>query len=121
LDTCRMCRSSNLYMFLDLGFTPPADQFRRKEQMKEQEIHYSLEVHMFDDCGLAQLTYVVSPEILYRNDYPYESSITKTGHADWESFAKEVVGKFSLGKQDLVVDIDSDVYGLFTNLSFRSG
>ena len=106
---CRMCGSSNLYMFLDLGFTPPADQFRRKEQMKEPEIYYPLGVYMCDDCGLAQLTHVVSPEILYRNDYPYESSITKTGHAHWESFAKEVVGKFSLGKQDLVVDIGSNV------------
>jgi len=106
---CRMCRSNNLYKFLDLDFTPPADQFRRKEQMKEQEIYYPLEVYMCDDCGLAQLTYVVSPEILYRNDYPYESSTTKTGHAHWKSFAKEVVGKFGLGKDDLVVDIGSNV------------
>jgi SAM-dependent methyltransferase len=77
--------------------------------MKEPEIHYPLEICMCEDCGLAQLTYVVSPEILYRNDYPYESSITKTGHAHWESFAKEVVGKYGLGKQDLVVDIGSNV------------
>lgn len=107
--TCRMCRSNNLYKFLDLGFTPPADQFRRNDQMKEEEIHYPLEVYMCDDCGLAQLTYVVSPEILYRNDYPYESSTTKTGHVHWQSFAKEVVDKFCLGKQDLVVDIGSNV------------
>ncbi len=109
MSTCRMCRGNNLYRFLDLGFAPPSDQFRRKDQMKEQEIHYPLEVCMCDDCGLAQLTYVVSPEILYRNDYPYESSTTKTGHIHWENFAKEVVEKFCLGKQDLVVDIGSNV------------
>jgi SAM-dependent methyltransferase len=96
-------------MFLDLGFMPPADQFRRKDQMKEQEIHYPLEVCMCDDCGLAQLTYVVSPEILYRNDYPYESSTTKTGHTHWKSFATAVVTKFALGVQDLIVDIGSNV------------
>jgi len=107
--SCRMCSSSNLYKFLDLGFMPPADQFRRKDQMKEQETHYPLEVCMCDDCGLAQLTYVVSPEILYRNDYPYESSTTKTGHIHWESFASAVVDKFGLGKHDLVVDIGSNV------------
>lgn len=109
MHKCRICKSSNLYKFLDLGFTPPADQFRKKEQMGEQETYYPLEVYMCDDCGLAQLTYVVPPEILYRNDYPYESSITKTGHVHWESFAKDVVGKFGLGKQDLVVDIGSNV------------
>lgn len=107
--TCRTCQSSNLYKFLDLGFTPPADQFRRKDQMREPEMHYPLEVYMCEDCGLAQLTHVVSPEILYRNDYPYESSITKTGKAHWESFAREVVKRFGLGKSDLVVDIGSNV------------
>lgn len=107
--SCRMCHSNNLYMFLDLGFMPPADQFRRKDQVKEPEIHYPLEVCMCDDCGLAQLTYVVSPEILYRNDYPYESSTTKTGHIHWKSFATAVVENFALGEQDLVVDIGSNV------------
>ena len=107
--TCRMCRSTNLYKFLDLGFTPPADQFRRKDQMKEPEIHYPLEVFMCDDCGLAQLGHVVSPEVLYRNDYPYESSTTKTGHAHWAAFAQRVVERFDLGSNDLVVDIGSNV------------
>jgi hypothetical protein len=41
--SCRMCQSRELYKFLDLGFTPPADQFRRHDQLKEPEIHYSLE------------------------------------------------------------------------------
>lgn len=75
--TCRMCQSKDLYKFLDLGFTPPADQFRRKDQMKEEEIHYPLDVYVCDNCGLVQLGHIVSPEVLYRNDYPYESSTTK--------------------------------------------
>jgi SAM-dependent methyltransferase len=104
-----MCQSRNLYKFLDLGFTPPADQFRRKDQLGEPETHYPLEVYMCEDCGLAQLGYVVSPEILYRNDYPYESSITKAGHEHWGKFAKGVVQSLDLKKDDLVVDIGSNV------------
>src|SRR3972149_1727110 len=107
--TCRMCQSKNLYRFLDLGFTPPADQFRRKDQMKEPEIHYPLEVFMCDDCGLAQLGHVVSPEVLYRMDYPYESSTTKTGREHWNTFAQRVVKRLNLEKNDLVVDIGSNV------------
>jgi len=107
--TCRMCQSKNLYLFLDLGFTPPADQFRRKDQMKEPEIHYPLEVFMCDDCGLAQLCHVVSPEVLYRMDYPYESSTTKTGREHWNTFAQRVVKRLNLEKNDLVVDIGSNV------------
>lgn len=107
--TCRMCQSKNLYKFLDLGFTPPADQFRRKDQLREPEIYYPLDVYMCEDCGLAQLGYVVSPEVLYRNDYPYEASTTKTGRIHWDSFAQRAVERFDLDGNDLVVDIGSNV------------
>jgi len=106
---CRMCQSRNLYKFLDLGFTPPADQFRRKDQLREPETYYPLEVYMCEDCGLAQLGYVVSPEILYRNDYPYESSTTKAGREHWTKFAKRVVQFLGLKRDELVVDIGSNV------------
>lgn len=106
---CRMCNSDNLYQFLDLGFTPPADQFRRKNQLRESDVYYPLQVDMCDNCGLAQLNYVVSPEILYRNDYPYESSTTKTGHEHWMEFAKSIMQRFNLKNNDLVVDIGSNV------------
>ncbi|GAG12874.1 unnamed protein product, partial [marine sediment metagenome] len=106
---CRMCKSNNLTQFLDLGFTPPADQFLRKEQLREPEVYYPLEVMICTDCGLAQLSYVVSPEVLYRRDYPYESSITKAGQRHWAEFARTVTERLKLGSDDLVVDIGSNV------------
>lgn len=107
--SCRMCKGSGLTKFLDLGFTPPADQFLRKEQLHDPEVYYPLEVLICNDCGLSQLSYIVSPEILYRHDYPYEASITKTGHSHWAEFAKTVVKRFKLSKKDLVIDIGSNV------------
>ncbi len=106
---CRLCSGKNLYKFLDLGFTPPADQFRRMEQLKEPSIHYPLDVYMCEDCGLAQLGHIVSPEILYRYDYPYESSTTNTGKKHFHSFASSVVEEFGFGKNDLAVDVGSNV------------
>lgn len=106
---CRMCKSVDLVKFLDLGFTPPADQFLREEQMKEPVIYYPLQVMLCADCGLVQLSYVVSPEVLYRHDYPYESSITITGHKHWLEFAKSTAKRFRLSSKDLVVDIGSNV------------
>lgn len=117
--TCRMCQSKNMYKFLDLGFTPPADQFRRKDQLREPEIYYPLDVYMCEDCGLAQLGYVVSPEVLYRNDYPYEASTTKTGRVHWDSFAQRVVERFDLDGNDLVVDIGSNVGVLLSAFNDR--
>lgn len=95
--------------FLDLGFTPPADQFLRKEQLNDPEIYYPLRVVVCKNCGLSQLDHVVSPEVLYRHDYPYESSITKTGHIHWAEFAKSVTKILKLGKNDLVIDVGSNV------------
>ncbi len=115
---CRMCGSTNLHEFLDLGFTPPADQFKRKDQLREPDIYYPLRVVMCDDCGLAQLSYVVSPEVLYRNDYPYESSTTKTGRQHWAQFAEDVAKRFKLDATDLAVDIGSNVGVLLA--AFRS-
>lgn len=106
---CRMCLGNKLHPFLDLGFTPPADQFRRKDQLQEADVWYPLQVNMCEDCGLAQLSYVVSPEVLYRNDYPYESSTTKTGREHWAKFAKRVVDHLKLTSKDLVVDVGSNV------------
>lgn len=108
--SCRMCGARRQYQFLDLGFTPPADQFRRKDQLLvEPDVYYPLHVVSCEECGLAQLSHVVSPEVLYRNDYPYESSTTKTGQAHWGEFAESVVKRLRLGADDLVIDVGSNV------------
>ena len=106
---CRICDSTELFKFLNLGFTPPADQFLRPDQLKEAETHYPLEVLMCRGCGLPQLSYVVPGEILYKRDYPYESSITKSGQKHWDEFAETVFRSYRLKNDDLVVDIGSNV------------
>ncbi len=106
---CRMCEGRRLFEFLDLGSTPPADEFKTAEQLRQPETYYPLQVWMCEDCGLAQLGYVVPPEILYQNDYPYESSTTQAGREHWARFARSVVSELGLGRDELVVDIGSNV------------
>lgn len=110
-----MCRSENLFKFLDLGFMPPADEFLRKEQLRYPRAYYPLDVFMCRSCGLSQLGYVVSPEILYRHDYPYEASTTRTGREHFAKFATEAVARFGLGSKDLVIDVGSNVGVLLGN------
>lgn len=106
---CRLCTSVDLHKFLDLGFTPPADGFLRREQLREAETWYPLEVMLCGSCGFIQLSYVVSPEVLYRHDYPYESSTTRSGQLHWQEFAATVTRRLDLGGDDLVVDVGSNV------------
>jgi len=108
LTNCRMCESTKLYEFLDLGFMPPADGILNKEEINYPEIFFPLKVAQCGDCGLTQLTYAVNPEILYGEKYSYESSITETGKKHFFDMADSICKRFNL-QNSLVVDIGSNV------------
>jgi len=107
--SCRMCGSCALERYLDLGHMAPADQFLRAEQLAEPTVRFPLEVYVCNGCGLSQLGYVVAPEILYQQEYPYEASTTRAGQHHFRAFAASVARRFELGARDLVVDIGSNV------------
>jgi SAM-dependent methyltransferase len=109
IDKCRMCESKNIELFLDLGFTPLADNFLTCEQLSKSETHYPLQVYLCKNCGFIQLGYIVPPEKMYHSDYPYESSTTKTGSEHFHKMAEEICQKFNLKEKSIVVDIGSNV------------
>jgi ribosomal protein L40E len=106
---CRTCGSRDLELYLDLGHTPPADQFRRADQLAEPVAWFPLQVYLCMRCGLSQLGYVVRPEILYQDEYPYEASTTRAGQRHFRSFAASVSARIGLSERDLAVDIGSNV------------
>lgn len=106
---CRMCGSKKLDKYLDLGHQPPSDAFLTEEQLNKPIVTYPLNVYLCKECGLSQLGYVVSPNVLYQQDYPYESSTTETGRKHYWDFAKHVVEKLGLKVGDTAVDIGSNV------------
>jgi hypothetical protein len=106
---CRLCKSKSFFNFLDLGYHPPSDQFRKKNQIHFPVIYYPLQVQKCSDCHFFQLTHVVDPKILYQDDYPYESSTTDTGKLHYNDFAESVIKDFSIEKNSLVIDIGSNV------------
>ena len=108
-EKCRICSGINFEHFLDLGFSPPADQFLKAEHLMEPETSYPLTVQICTECNLVQLGQVVHHEILYRNDYPYESSTTALGKKHWQEFADSTSKVYSLSSEDLVLDIGSNV------------
>ena len=108
LNQCRLCNSKKLFKFLDLGSHPPSDQFKEKKELKNPTIYYPLEVYSCLNCGFKQLNYVVEPKILYQQNYPYESSLTKQGKKHYGEFAQSIIKEFNLEDNDLVVDIGSN-------------
>jgi len=106
---CKMCRSNKLHMFLDLGFTALADGFITREQLNEPEKQYPLRVCVCRECGLFQLDHVVPPDELYRKNYPYLSSVTKTGREHFHGMATSICKKYGIGRDKLAIDVGSNI------------
>lgn len=109
MTRCRMCKSEDLRLFLDLGFTAPADEFLLADELDQPQTAYPLKVLSCGGCGLVQLSHVVDPEILYCKNYPYEASVTRAGQEHWDEFASSATKMLGLGGEDLVVDFGSNV------------
>lgn len=104
---CRFCLNKKLIQVINLGKQPAANAFLSKKQLREKEPFFPLKVNFCHKCGLLQLTYVVSPDYLFRN-YVYVSSTSPVFIAHFEEYAQDVYKKLKLGSNSLVVDIGSN-------------
>ena len=104
---CRICDSTRLYAFLELGPQPPANSFLSKDQLLTEERFYPLTIYFCEDCGLVQLRDIISPEVLFKH-YVYLTGMSQTMKEHFYSVAAEIVEDFNLGKNDLVIDIGSN-------------
>src|SRR3989344_3359887 len=104
---CRACGSRALELFIDLGKSPLANSFPRKEDLAKPEAFYPLRVFVCADCSFAQLVDIIHPDVLFR-DYIYFSSGVLTVPEHFENYAREIVANFATAKNDLVVEIGSN-------------
>ena len=105
---CYICKKNDLTEILDLGNHPPPLILLSENELKtKSEPLFPLKLFLCEGCGLVQLDDAVDPELLFR-DYSYTSSASVSFKNHLHSFAKEVVEKYRLTKDDLVIDIASN-------------
>ena len=117
MKNCRICNALTK-QFLDLGATHPPEEFRTKKQLDNKISEYPLGLSFCAECGQVQLSSKIPPDVMYRQNYFYDYSVTTTGFTHWEDYAKTVIKKYGVGKKDLVVDIGSNTGTLL--LLFKS-
>ena len=117
---CRMCNSKKLKLFLDLGNIPKVDRFLSKDELNKTELVYPLTVYLCEDCGLAQLGFVIPASELFNDEYAYESSTTKNRRENHDQLAKYVCNNFQIKNNSLIVDIGSNV-GVLLNCFKNQG
>ena len=115
---CRMCKSTKLYKFLDLGFSALSDGFLTKQNLDNSEITYPLNVLICKTCGLCQLGYTVPPQNMFNKNYPYDSSTTKTGREHFTKMGRDISNNFNLKANSLIIDVGSNTGVLLS--SFKS-
>ena len=105
---CRICRSEKLEKFLDLGKVAFVSNFLKREDFEKPEHIPDLQIYVCTNCWLAQVIDVPDPEDLFLHDYPYFTSFISTMITHFHNLAGNIITRFNLTPQDLVVDIGSN-------------
>lgn len=86
---------------------PPANAFVSKGTLKQLEKVYPLDVNFCRSCSHLQLSYVVSPNVLFRN-YVYVSGTSPLMVQHLKDYAMEAVRLVELRKEDFVFEFGSN-------------
>jgi len=104
---CRVCHSTKLEQFLDLGDQPHCDSLLLPKDLAHKELYYPLQVCFCHDCTAVQINYTVPKETMF-GEYLYVSGTTQTLRAHFQNSADRLVEHLGLKSGDLVVDIGSN-------------
>lgn len=116
IKNCRLCNSVKISKVIDLGFHPLADTFLPEILLNESEIWYPLQLGQCHSCGHVFTIYSVSAEERYqKNEYSYDSSNSKVSIEHFKEFAQAVIEEGGLERDDLIVDIGSNVGTLLSH------
>ena len=114
VKNCRICKSPDLYRFLDLGEMPLANSFLKAEDLGKPEPSYPLDAVLCRNCGFVQIGHLVPPELMFKN-YIYFSSTSDTIRKHFAEEAAEIRQEFCK-EGSLVVEIGSNDGVLLKNL-----
>ena len=105
---CRLCQSKQLECVLELTPTPPGNHFVTKQQINDPQNVYPLELNFCNNCKHVQLAHVVSPKILYQQNYSYVSGTSPVFVKHLQDYAKEILLQYPIAKNSLILDIGSN-------------
>jgi SAM-dependent methyltransferase len=104
---CRFCASSLERTFVDLGSSPLCQSFLSADQLDQMEPFYPLSVYVCGSCFLVQLQEYVAPENIF-SDYLYFASYSDTWLAHVKAYTDQIVKRFPITPESLVVEIASN-------------
>ena len=104
ISVCRICASSDLKPFFDLGEQPLANSLLKNPD--EAEKFYPLSLSWCGNCELVQLNETINPNIIFRN-YPWVTGTSKMAK-DFSQVFSELALKKSKKNTPFVLEVASN-------------
>jgi SAM-dependent methyltransferase len=105
---CRHCQEKLEHLFLDLGYAPPSNAYRLKEDLNDPEKIYPLKIMVCNSCWLVQTEDFVDADAMFNTEYAYFSSTSSSWLAHAEKYCKMIQKKLFLNTNSFVVEIASN-------------
>ena len=101
---CRVCKSTDLTEYLDLGLMPLCNNLEPTEELAKGKDRYPLKIMFCNTCGLSQLSVVVDPEVLFSH-YTYMSGVNQGYVRHCRKMAEDLKDRFNLNSNTFHIDI----------------
>ena len=108
LTYCQVCGSEDLELVLDLGHQPLCDTLLSSEGLHQPEATFPLRQFWCRNCTLSQLDYVVPGDVVYHQEYPYRTGVTRELASYQVEMAAALITDLAMEANSLVVDIGSN-------------
>jgi SAM-dependent methyltransferase len=104
---CRSCETPLQHSFVDLGMSPLANSYLKRDELHGMEPFYPLHAYVCEQCYLVQVPEFESPERIF-GDYAYFSSYADTWLKHVKTYADQVIERFGLDTNSLVIEVASN-------------
>src|SRR6478672_11357640 len=105
---CRLCGHPLTTTFVDLGMSPPCEDFLTADELDSGETFYPLNVRICDHCLLVQLPAYLPADAIFTDDYAYFSSYSDSWVEHARRFVEAAVARRHLGRDSFVVEVASN-------------
>lgn len=105
---CRHCGIPLAHVFLDLGFAPPSNAYLNNADLRLPETWLPLKLYVCDCCWLVQTEDYARADELFRYDYAYFSSMSKTWLEHAARYVDDIRERLALNVNSFVMEIASN-------------
>lgn len=102
---CRHCYSELTLPLVDLLTSPPSNAYLTQQMLHMPEKYFPLRVLVCTECWLVQNEDYAGADKLFSSEYAYFSSFSTTWLQHAEQYVSDMVGRFGLNENALVVEV----------------